>query len=119
MQKQFVKNIKIVSSFIILIVLVITASILYKNSSIKKSEGTIIECTKIKRNIISSLIFMIESTEYKTIIKVDNNIIVSYDKYTYYLCKDNINNKIDVELLTYKGEPISIKKVLDEDTESN
>ena len=83
------------------------------NTKTMKSEGTVIECAKTTNNTIWSFIGFVDSTEYKTLIKVDNNILESSNKEIYYLCKDKVNSNINVELSIYKGEPINVKNVME------
>ncbi|MGN2371433.1 hypothetical protein ACTFJW_15535 [Clostridium cagae] len=76
-------------------------------------EGKVIECTTASNNTIWSFIGIEDSTEYKTIIQVNNKILESHKKEIYYMCKDKENNSIDLEVGTYEDEANSIEKIID------
>lgn len=77
-------------------------------------EGKVIECTSVSNNTIWSFIGIEENTKYKTIIEVDNSILESTKKEIYYLCKDKIDNNLNLNVKTYDGKMSEIEKIIDD-----
>lgn len=120
-EEELHRRIRLIAAITGLIGAIVTGSIIINGliSDMKEktgdtqSEGKIIECTKVTNNTIWSFIGFQDSTEYKTIIEVNNKILEDTNKEIYYLCKDKINQNINLEIETYEGNPSRISKVID------
>ncbi|NFL43159.1 hypothetical protein FDB61_15840 [Clostridium botulinum] len=77
-----------------------------------QTEGKVVACTTKESVTIFSLIGLVDSLEYKTIIKVDNEILESPNKEVYYLCKDKIDSNVDLQIKTFDGKASEIKEVI-------
>ncbi|HBJ1645851.1 TPA: hypothetical protein LA462_000304 [Clostridium botulinum] len=104
---------------LVLLVLIISLGMLKieinevnKGTETIQTQGKVIACTTNESVTIFSLIGLVDSLEYKTIIKVDNEILESPNKEVYYLCKDKIDSNVDLQIETFDGKASEIKEVL-------